>query len=530
MATFTDLVPVFDTGDGLFRTISTLTQDDEIVFSSLTNIRFQGQVIFDGGNPISIETETIRVNDNFMVLNADYVTASDQASGFTTVRSGTATSDTVAGAAFGSTTTVATTGAATFSATDFVQITDADNEANNGIFEVLTHAANVLTIRTASLEDGFQSAFVADSTVAGTITGVNVFVMRFIADGSGVEIATGFQSALSFSTLASATGVTLQVAYDNDVDGGDAIITTNATDGAMVIAGDQKFQVTATNGLDVDTLADFDVTTFDVQMTGSNGFSIDGTAASNVTVTAGVLTLATLTSGAIDIDGVGAVSINSSGAAINIGDDANAFAIDIGTGAAARTLTVGNNTTTTNIQMEVGATGAASAWSVGDGTDDVVTFDTLVSGGEGKSADMGVYVDLEDSAGVTRTMEAATTCVAGNILTSDSTGATELADANTGNTEDAIPIGVARIAAGTGAAVQVQGVPGTVVKVRFTTAPVDGDRGQLAYLDNTAGQATIGSPPAGGGPTVNLILGKILEGGSANPADVLWMPFLSGKS
>jgi|GEM_PF-4282267 len=51
------------------------------------------------------------------------------------------------------------------------------------------------------------------------------------------------------ATFASCTGCgggggTLQQAYDNDADGGDVTITTNATDGALVIAGDQAFNIT----------------------------------------------------------------------------------------------------------------------------------------------------------------------------------------------------------------------------------------------------------------------------------------------
>src|SRR5690606_13448557 len=48
----------------------------------------------------------------------------------------------------------------------------------------------------------------------------------------------------SCPTCAAAASLTLQQAYANDADGGDATITTNATDGDVVIGGDQDFRVT----------------------------------------------------------------------------------------------------------------------------------------------------------------------------------------------------------------------------------------------------------------------------------------------
>jgi hypothetical protein len=134
--------------------------------------------------------------------------------------------------------------------------------------------------------------------------------------------------------------ITLQRAYDNDADGGDATITTNATDGAVVIAGTQKFQVTATGGIDLDTIFDMDGSTFDVNATGAA--SIDASAASNFTVDGANLTLSTTTSGDVivsaaddvDIDGTNitldatsAISLDA-GAASNFTTAAGALTLD----------------------------------------------------------------------------------------------------------------------------------------------------------------------------------------------------------
>ena len=95
--------------------------------------------------------------------------------------------------------------------------------------------------------------------------------------------------------------VTLQVAYDNDPDGGDAIIQTNATDGAIIISGTEKLQVTATGGIDLDSGFDMDSTSaFDVELTGA-GFSIDSDTASNIGVAGADLDIGTTTSGDVTI-------------------------------------------------------------------------------------------------------------------------------------------------------------------------------------------------------------------------------------
>jgi len=47
------------------------------------------------------------------------------------------------------------------------------------------------------------------------------------------------------------SSIDLQTIYDGDANGGDAIITTNATDGSVVIAGTESLSVTATNGVSI---------------------------------------------------------------------------------------------------------------------------------------------------------------------------------------------------------------------------------------------------------------------------------------
>lgn len=63
--------------------------------------------------------------------------------------------------------------------------------------------------------------------------------------------------------------------------------------------------------------------------------------------------------GVTTIDTVGILELNSSGAAIGIGNDANAFAMNIGTGAAQRVITIGNASAASGVAINCGTAGVA---------------------------------------------------------------------------------------------------------------------------------------------------------------------------
>jgi len=324
------------------------------------NTTLTGNLVVEG-TTTTIHSEEVNVRDNFLYLNADYTTATGKEGGLVINYLPTATTDTVNGAFVAavpatSNATVVTSGTATFSAGDLIQIDGANDQGNDGLYEVLSHVGTTLTIKgiglTAAAVPFVQNDFTADTTVQGGITKVNVSAIQ--TDTSGVwqvensDTTTGW-TWQTLVTSGSGGTLTLQNAYV-----GGNTITTSAGNGNVTIAGDQTLNVTTTGGLDVDSSADFDVSGFDVQMTGTNGFSIDGTDASNVSVTGGDLTLSTITSGEVLIDGQGGVEINSAGGAIDIGNDANAQDINMGTGAAARSITIGNNTGATGVVIDSG--------------------------------------------------------------------------------------------------------------------------------------------------------------------------------
>lgn len=157
------------------------------------------------GTTTSVNTEVVNVADNHLYLNAGYTTTSAQTGGLVVNYLPTATSDTSNTGGFATTSTVNTTGAATFSPGDIIQISGAANEANNGIFEVLTHAANVLTIDTTPTEDFTQNTFTVDTgDTTAVITQVTVSIMRAGTDGIW-ETGSGDSVPITFTDLASAT-------------------------------------------------------------------------------------------------------------------------------------------------------------------------------------------------------------------------------------------------------------------------------------------------------------------------------------
>lgn len=292
------------------------------------------------GTTVSTDSETVLVADNHLYLNAGYTNGSPVTGGLVINYDPSATFDAVAAGGFTageagvSNPTLATVGAATFAASDLIQISSAADPANNGLYEVLSHAANVLTVRgvgvTATVEDVTQNQFVTDTTVAGVIYKIAVAVFRAGTDGV-FEVAQGSATPLVYSDLVTAASTTLQAAYKGDVDGGGATITTDVTDGDVIIGGTQKLYVTATGGLKVgnggsEVPTYLAATTFDVLATGDISFR-----------TATILNLGTVST-----------------PTINIGTAGLTQTLNIGTGAGAHTLNIGSTNTSSQLTLQTG--------------------------------------------------------------------------------------------------------------------------------------------------------------------------------
>lgn len=317
------------------------------------NLTVTGNLIVDG-TVTSVDSETVLIADNHLYLNQNYETNSAQTGGLVVNYLPTATTDTVAATGFTagvpatSNPTVSTTGAATFSVGQFIQISGANEEANNGLFEVLSHAANVLTIRgvgtTAEVEDFTQNQFVTDTTVAGSIVHVNIAVMRAGTDGIW-ETAVGNTTTLSFSDIGSGAGNSLQQAYVQ----GNTIDVTSA-EGIIDFANDTAADTTtvlsvsrtpgsSTGGIGLDVSLGANTTGTAVQInqagsglaldvqdggssvlqaTGAGAVSITPTSGQNATITAAGAGIVDINSGAdIDVDATGDVLVDAAGVSLD---------------------------------------------------------------------------------------------------------------------------------------------------------------------------------------------------------------------
>ena len=197
------------------------------------------------GTTFTTESETVLINDNHLYLNNAYTTAAAQTGGLVVNYLPTATATTVAAGGFATTSTIATTGAATFAAGDIFQVSGATNPENNGIYEVLTHAANVLTIDTSPTEDFLQNVFVVSVGAVGALTKVNVSVMRSGTDGLW-EVAAGATTPFTFSDLATGAasgwtddGATVRLTTSTD----EVAIGTATALGKFTVQGDTAAQI-----------------------------------------------------------------------------------------------------------------------------------------------------------------------------------------------------------------------------------------------------------------------------------------------
>ena len=287
------------------------------------------------GTTTTVDSANVLINDPHLYINSGYTSVAGKTGGMVVNYLPTATSTTVAAGGFvagvvaTSNPTVATVGAATFSASDIIQISGSNNSDNDGLFEVLSHAANVLTIRgvgvTATVQDFTQNQFITNTTVAGTITKINVSVLRSGTDGVW-ETAIGSTTGLVFGDLAA------------DSNG-----------------------ISALTSAEVDQLENINTTTISTTQWGYLGALDQGlTQASNVTFNQITGTLQTAAQTNITSVGTltgltvsGAFTVTTGANVTNIGADGGTGAINIGTGAATRTVNIGNTTAGSNVNIDI---------------------------------------------------------------------------------------------------------------------------------------------------------------------------------
>lgn len=243
----------------------------------------------------------------------------------------------------------------------------ASNVTTTGAGIDLTLSSVLGSVLVSSTEDAALAIRLhANGGVSETIQlhsdqGTGVGSINLLSDVGGITLtATGLASADAINLEASAGGVDVDAALQINVDSAQA-----AADAVRIIASD------AAGGIDVD------YGTGGMTVNGANGAfaletgtgSIDigrdlvahaivvgnATGATSLTLASGTGDVIITSTDAITADAVGVLELNSSAGIIGIGNDADAFGINIGTGAAARPIVVGNTTAGTTVTLSAPA-------------------------------------------------------------------------------------------------------------------------------------------------------------------------------
>jgi hypothetical protein len=178
------------------------------------------------------------------------------------------------------------------------------------------------------------------------------------------------------------------------------------------------------------------------------------TGASDTTIQCGTGALTVNGGGAMDIDAAGQLQINSSASTIDIGNDAIAQNMNIGTGAAARIITIGNVTGASQVVIDCGTAGVSigasatahtstlgSTTGASDTTVQCGTGALTVNGGGAMDIDAAGQLQINSSAStidigndaVAQNMNIGTGAAARTITVGNNTGATSVVvDVGTG--------------------------------------------------------------------------------------------------
>jgi hypothetical protein len=302
---------------------------------------------------------------------------------------------------------------------------------------------------------------------------------------------TGALNDLTLASASGSTNITAGEAAANAI----VIDATNAGGGIDVDCGTGGMSFVAANGIIAfeSGTAAINVGTDAAAHTVTVG-SVTG--AASTVIQSGTGDLICTSTDDITIDGAGVLELNSSAGAIGIGNDADAFAINVGTGAAARTITVGNVTGATQVDINTG-TGGLNVATTGAGDIILNSDDTVLIDADG-------VLELNSSAGVI----------------------------GIGNDADAQNINI-----GTGAAARVitvgNGTGATQVVVNSGTAGVDIGTNAIAQtvtLGNTTGASAVAINSGSGDITATATLGSVIVNSTEDVADCIYLHANAGTT
>ena len=235
------------------------TRDNIVVGDSNGNVSVSGDVsvagdVEVGGTITSTSMENLLVTDNHILLNNGYLTETELMGGIIINRLPTSTKDTatalafVAGIAAISNPTLGTDTASVFSQDDIIMING--SAENDGVYEVESHAANLLTVKgigTVPTTEGlFNTQFTANASDTCTIT--KITITSLCTDDDGVwRVSDGAITPLTWTDLVFGTiGSDKEVLFnDGGVTGSEAGFEYDKVTNSLTIAGG----VTSTTGV-----------------------------------------------------------------------------------------------------------------------------------------------------------------------------------------------------------------------------------------------------------------------------------------
>jgi len=194
---------------------SSISSDGTIGLATRTKITGN---LFVTGNVTNLKAQQFNVSAFNQFLGQDYTTNIGINGGLvvnylpTTTTTNVASSGFSAGVIGVSNPTVRTSGLGVFSPGDLIMVSGANKGENDGLYEVLVHTGNLLTIRGVGLSSTLlnftQTNFSTDAVVSGSITKVNVSVIRTDTTGNW-EVGKGSTNSIVFYDLVTAaTGIT----------------------------------------------------------------------------------------------------------------------------------------------------------------------------------------------------------------------------------------------------------------------------------------------------------------------------------
>lgn len=412
----------------------------------------------------------LALENRFAHINAGKTGSTAQTSGFVFQINGSASSSTITDISSG-TLTMDSDPTGTFSAGDIVQVRGSGENPISGLYEVDTVSTSPDEILlSASPTDEFisSSGDLNDDGLGGTLQKVTLSVLRYSAAGA-LQTATGNTAGFSFSAVGGGGGGgTLQDAYD----AGNTIVT-DASGGAFSVSGDQAVTLATSNSSGI-TLSTEGVTAGNIVLDSEAGITLQ-------------TTNGLFTGGGINID----TSTDNSSISLFSGN--------------------GNISFQGNGNQNFSGSGNANFTNDGNFT-----------------ASMGGSVLLIGGAITTNNVYGAFQAIANTAFNIDSVGTPIYAVNNSGTVNfaagDASSLSTAKVVGislgfqdTAGAVFDAVCLVGSIVGVRFATAPAATSIGSYVYLSETTGRATLTPPTTTGSVVYELGILVTADGSSVVP-------------